>query len=53
MEKRFYFDENNFNNMNTRMERMESGLAGSSRKLMSKLNLLDAMGSLPKTANKI
>lgn len=34
MEKRIDFDENNFNNMNIRMERIENGLAGSYRKLI-------------------
>lgn len=46
MEKRIAFDENNFNNVNIRLERMENGLAGPYRKLMNKLNLPEKMASL-------
>lgn len=46
MEKRIDCDENNFNNINIIMERMENGLDGSSRKLINKLNSLNGMVSL-------
>lgn len=52
--KKNWFGLNNFNNMTMRIEKKsQNGLAGSYRKLISELNLLDKMCSLKPFSNKI
>lgn len=48
-----YFDENNFNSMTIRIERIENVLAESYRKWINELNFADEIGSLKLFFNKI